>query len=264
MLTRGVARFRRGLRSLGAAAGCAGLALMAMTSLGAGAGPAAVAVVANASTGPPCLAGELCVKESQVPTTAVGFGSSCGDLASAHPDEDLWHFVIPSGASFSTDTTKFTAIFTNPNGQVHADSIGGPGDKFAFVYSAAGATLTWAFATDVTGTSVTGNFVLSGTCAATTTSSTTSTVSTTTSTVSTTSTTETSTSASSTTTGGVSGSSTTNDGTTSTSSAATGSVQGISVTPNTGSNVPFGVGLGLVVGGFALVGLGRRGRRRTG
>jgi len=203
---------------------------------------------ALASTGPPCGSGELCIKESQVPTTAVGFGSDCTDLASAHPDMDLWHFVIPSGASFDTDTSHFTAIFSNPDGQANADSIGGPDDEFAFVYSPAGSTLTWAFATNVSGTAVQGYFVLSGTCAASQESTSSSSSETTT------------TSSSSTTssvTGSVSGAST--DG------GPTGGVQGITVTtPNTGSDEPFAVltGLFLLGGGFGLVELGRRSRRR--
>lgn len=232
-----------GLSVIGAgtiALGALGLAALAQTEV-------------LASTGPPCGSGELCIKESQVPTTAVGFGSDCTNLQSAHPDMDLWHFVIPSGASFDTDTSHFTAIFSNPAGTVNADSIGGPDNEFAFVYSPAGATLTWAFATNVSGTPVQDYFVLSGTCAASQESSTSSSSTTTTETTTSSSTTSTTSSV----TGSVSAAST--DG------GPTGGVQGLSITtPNTGSDEPFAVltGLCLVGGGFGLVELGRRYRRR--
>lgn len=231
------------LRRLGASVAAIGATTLAWGMLAA---PGAVTQIEArlASTGPPCGAGELCIKESQVPTTATAFsGGSCGDLVSAHPDEDLWHFVIPDGASFSTDTSRFTAIFSNPDGTAGADSIGGPNDKFAFVYSAAGATLTWAFATGVTGTPVQPYFVLSGTCPASQSSS------------------SSSSSSSTTVTGSVSGTSS------ATSSNPSSGVQGLSVTtPNTGSGggAVFS-GLVLLGGGVALmVAGGRRIRRRKG
>ncbi len=266
-------RLRSQARRAGLALSAAGIGTVAWGTLAAA--PAAVTLPTQlVSTGAPCGAGELCIKPSQVPTTATAFsGGSCGDLVSAHPDEDLWHFVIPSGASFDTDTSHFTAIFTSPDGSVHAGSIGGPDDEFAFVYSPAGATLAWAFATNVSGTPVQDYFVLSGTCPASQSSTTTSTSSTTTTTTttSTTSTTRSSTTTASSTTsttssptGSVSGTTTTPDGSTSSNSTSTGGVQGIAVTtPNTGAGGGYAVLVGLVLlgGGSALLGVGGRRRR---
>ena len=245
----------------------AGVATLAWAALATA--PHGAFVEAGATTGPPCGAGELCIKESQVPTTAAAFGFDCGELTSSDPTQDLWHFVIPNGASFSTDTTHFTAIFSNPSTQIHATTIGGPNNKMAFVYSPAGATLTWAFATDVTGTAVQGYFVLSGTCPASqqsssTTSSTTTTKTTTTSTT----TSQTTTTSSTTVTGSVSGTTTSTasggvQATSTTSSNPSGGVAGITITtPKTGADAGLMLGVLLIVGGTVSLGVTRR--RRAG
>jgi hypothetical protein len=210
---------QRQLRRAGAIL-CAGAA--AVFAWGAMAPPAG-GVVLNArlvSSGPPCAAAEACVKQSQVPTTAQGFATiDC--TVSAHPDEDLWHFTFPTPGSFSTDVTQFTAIFSTPSLQIHADSIQGPGDKFAFVYSPAGATLQWAFATGASGGT---EFNLSHTCPAsqtTTTTTSTSTDPTTTTSTSTDPTTTTSTTTTTTTTTTVTSTGTTTDPVTGTSTSTT-------------------------------------------
>ena len=151
---------QRQLRRVGAILCIGGAAVLAWGAFCTPAG----GVVLNArlaSSGPPCGAGEACVKQSQVPTTAANFATiDCS--VSAHPDKDLWHFTFSHG-SFSTDVTQFTAIFSSPSLQIHADSIQGKDQQFAFVYSPAGATLQWAFATETSGDD---EFVLSHTCPA--------------------------------------------------------------------------------------------------
>jgi hypothetical protein len=247
---------RRHLRRLGLSLSAAGVGLLALAAVGAGTG--GVIQVVRASTGPPCGANELCIKQSQVPTTAQSFsGGSCGDLVSAHPTEDLWHFVIPSGASFDANASHFTAIFSS--GQVHADSIGGPSNEMAYAYSPAGATLTWAFATNVNGTATQGYFVLSGTCPASQTSSSSTTTTTSKSSSPTSTTTTTShavTTSTSSPAGGVLAISTTK---------SDGGVAGLIVAPNTGaggSAMNILAAVALLVTGTTFIGVARPRRGR--
>ena len=257
----GRGRLARAVRAAGGRAGnvmtVAGVASLAWAALAAA--PHGAIIEASASTGPPCGSNELCIKTSQVPTTATGFsGGSCGDLVSNNPSEDLWHFVIPDGAGFDTDTAHFSAYFSGVSSPIHADSIGGPNNKMAYVYSPAGATLTWAFATNVNGTAVQGYFVLSGTCPAsqssttTTTSTTTSKTTTTTSSSVTGSQSGTQTSAAS---GGVQGISTTTSG-------PSGGVAGIIAVPSTGAGGATLLGVALLVGGAVSLGAAAQRRRR--
>ena len=264
-------RLRRRAVRAGLGLGVLGAVSLAWVAVSAPGHPVTL-LEASASTGAPCGANELCIKQSQVPTTAKTFsGGGCGDLQSANPTEDLWHFVFPDG-SFDTNTAHFTAIFGTT--QIHAASIGGPNDKFAFVYSPAGATLTWAFATNFTGEA--DDFVLSGTCPASqgSSSSSSSTSTTTSESSSTTSHSSSSTSSSTTTTSSssttsshtvTSTSSPTNgvlgNSTSSTSTDARGGVGGLITAPNTGAGEgPFAlVAVMLILSGVAVVAVwGRR------
>jgi hypothetical protein len=275
-----------GTRIAGAAIGIAGLAFIGLGTAGVGTitgGATLLATPIDCQTAPPTGA---CLHETstQEGATAVSFGGNDCDFETRQATMDGFLFVLPAaeGTAFDSLSAQFDV-----GGVLHSYTgtvvISHP--KFAFVAAPLGATLLEATAVVTggpAGTPADGGsqatppfFNLTGTCAGTgtttsttNTSSTTKTVTSPTTTTLTSPTTTTVTSPTTTTTTGAGG----GLGVTTTSSSATsevasvnvGGVAGISTTtPSTGADAQFGAGLGLLtIGGGVLFGSNRLNRKK--